>query len=193
MPKKQAEPAPTAGHNSEMTEAEEKALFFHHLRKREECDGRIKAAQADKKAAGKLAQADGMVIADLDYASKAIGADDKGKVTDRFTAFGKILSWLGFVSGYQPDLFKDRAPALERIEGDGERAGLAARERLSAYEAGSDEDQAWLRGYDRGQAIVRDNLLTAMEKRNAEKQAAADELVKGSDEDPFDERREAAE
>lgn len=175
------------GHNSgELTEAEEKALFFHHLRKREQHNAAIKAAQDAKKSDGKLAQADGVVLGELDYASKAIGAEDKKTITDQFGAFGKILSWLGLINGYQSDLFKDRAPAIERIEGEGELAGLAARDRESGYEAGCDEDQAWLRGYDRGQAIVRDNLQAAMEKRNAEKRDDADELISGADaDDPF--------
>lgn len=191
-PKPTADPAP--GHNSrDLTDAEEKALFFHHLRKREQHNAEIKAAQAEKKSAGKLAQADGIVLGELDYASRAIGAEDKKTITDQFGAFGKILSWLGLVHGYQSDLFTDRAPALERIERDGQLAGLAARERESGYAEGADEDSAWLRGYDRGQAIVRDNLQSAMEKRNA----AKDELIKGDndagedkDADPFEEAAE---
>jgi hypothetical protein len=185
------------GHNSgDLTEDEEKALFFHHLRKREECDARVKEAQADKKSAGKLAQADGLAIADLDYASRALNAEDKKTITDRFGSFGRILNWLGLLPGYQSDLFTDRQPAIERITGEGELAGLAARERTSGYGPGSDEDRAWLTGYDRGQEIVRENFQAAMEKRNAA--AARDQLIKGSDEDaegdPFedDEEDEAA-
>lgn len=179
-----------------LTEDEEKALFFHHLRKREECNARIKEAQADKKAAGKLAQMDGLVLADLDYASRAMGAEDKKTITDRFGAFGKILSWLGLMPGYQSDMFADRMPAIERIEGEGELAGLAARERSSGYGPGSDEDQAWLRGYDRGQEIARDHLQSAMEKRNAEARAK-DELIKGADpdeadDDPFEDDQDEA-
>lgn len=185
---KKTDMAAGEGHNSgELTEAEEKALFFHHLRKREQHNGAIKAAQDAKKSDGKLAQADGIVLGELDYASKAIGADDKKTITDQFGAFGKILSWLGLISGYQSDLFKDRAPAVERIEGEGELAGLAARDRESGYSAGSDEDQAWLRGYDRGQGIVRDNLEAAMTKRNAAADKTGEqEHISGHDaDDPF--------
>lgn len=189
----------TIGDNSrELTDQEQKALFFWHLRKREQHDKAIKAAQAAKKSDGKLAQADGVVLGELDYASKAIGAEDKKTITDQFGAFGRILNWLGLLPGYQTDIFVDRAPAVERIENEGELAGLAARERVSGYAEGSDEDTHWLAGYDRGQAIVRDNFQSAMEKRNA---AKGDTLIRGDGHDePFldpdnddAETREAAE
>ena len=178
---------PGEGHNSQLTENERKALFFHHLRKRMDHDRAIAELKAARKADGKLAQADEIALGDLDYAIKAIEADEKATVTDRFLAQGEILTWLGLAPGFQADLFRDRAPAMERIEGQGELAGLAAKERASGYEAGCDEDQAWLRGYDRGQAIVRDNFQAAMEKINAAAAEAADPDF------PDDEQQEAAE
>ncbi|MER8827206.1 hypothetical protein NKH73_14050 [Mesorhizobium sp. M0938] len=176
--------APGEGHNSkELTEAERKALFFHHLRKRMAHNGNVAEANAAKKADGKIAQADEIVLGDLDYAIKALSADDKKTVTDRFVAEGEILAWLGLSTGFQSDMFRDRAPAIEKIERAGELAGLAALDRTSGYGTGSDEDTRWLAGYDKGQATVRDNLEAAMLKRNA----AKDELIKGADdgEDPF--------
>jgi len=177
------------GHNSQLTENERKALFFHHLRKRMAHNEAMEEIKAARKADGKTAQADGLVLGDLDYAIKTIEADEKKTVTDRFIAHGEILTWLGLAPGFQADLFRDRAPAVERIEGQGELAGLAAKERSSGYEGGSDEDQAWLRGYDRGQAIVRDNFLAAMEKVNA----AAAEDADADFPDDDEERPEAAE
>lgn len=157
-----------AGHNSQLSETDKKALFFHHLRIRMGHDAKVKEANADKKAAGKLAQADNIVLGDLDYAIKAISADDKATVTDRFLAHGEVLSWLNVIPGFQSDLLRDRAPAIERIEGEGELAGLAGKDPESGYDKGSDEDAAWMRGWDKGQKFMRDNLQSAMEKRNAE-------------------------
>ncbi len=162
---KKTEPA-AVGHNSELTENERKALFFHHLRKRMAHNHRLSEVKAEKKADGKLAQADEIVLGDLDYAIKAIDAEEKATITDRFFSHGEILSWLGLTPGFQADLLRDRAPALERIEKQGELAGLAATERESGYASGSDEDQTWLRGYDNGQQIMRDNLEAAMSKMN---------------------------
>ncbi|PSJ60775.1 hypothetical protein [Pseudaminobacter soli (ex Li et al. 2025)] len=177
----------TAGHNSnELTENERKALFFHHLRKRMEHNANLAEINAEKKADAKIAQADGQVIGDIDYAIKALNADDKATVTDRFIAAGEILSWLGLTPGFQSDMFRDRAPAVDRIEKDGELAGLAGRDPKSPYDTGSNEDLAWMRGWDNGQQIMRDNLEAAMTKRNAAK--SGDELIQGGadDGDPFE-------
>lgn len=165
---------PTPLENSTLTENEKKSLFFHHLRKRSAHNGKIKAAQNAKKTDGKTAQADGIVLGDLDFAIKSMDADDKVTVTDRFVAHGQVLSWLHIIPGFQSDLLRDRAPAIDRIENQGELAGLAAKDRGSEYPEGSDEDEAWLRGYDRGQKIMRDNLETAMTKINS-KAAEEDE------------------
>ncbi len=194
-PKKSAEPA-GEGHNSkELTEAEEKALFFYHVRKDLEALAVIKAAQAERKSIRKLIQADGIALAEVDYAEHAMTAEDKGAVTDRHIKQDRILYWLGLTAGHQPDLFIDRAPAIERIEKEGERAGWRAIERTSPYAPGSDETAAWERGYDKAQAEAAKNLESAMTKRNAAK--ASDEIIHGEGhEDPFgeeDEQREAAE
>jgi hypothetical protein len=183
------------GHNSgDLTENEERALFFHHVRKEIAHQAKIKERQEARKADRKLAQADDIVLADIDYAVRAMNAEDKGTITARHLQQSKINFWLGLTSGYQTDFFVDRAPGLERIEKEGERAGYLATERVSPYAKGSDEDESWHRGYDAAQKVMADNLQSAMEKRNAQ---ARDEVIKGKDaanENPFeDEELEAAE
>lgn len=158
----------SAGHNSELTENEEKALFFHHMRKRMAHNAKLAEVNKAKKEDGKIAQSQGVVLGDLDFAIKALNADDKATVTDRYLAHGTVLTWLNLVPGFQSDLLRDRAPAIERIEGEGELAGLAGKDPKSPHDAGSNEDAVWLRGWDRGQAIMRDNLQSAMEKINSE-------------------------
>ncbi|MCM0752011.1 hypothetical protein DEA98_14165 [Brucella pseudogrignonensis] len=74
---------------------------------------------------------------------------------------------MNVIPGFQSDLLRDRAPAIERIEGEGELAGLAGKDADSGYDKGSDEDTAWLRGWDKGQKFMRDNLQAAMENKNA--------------------------
>lgn len=187
MAKQADNDAPAKGHNSELTEGQRKALFFHHLRKRMVHNASIKEAQDAKKDDGKLAQADHIVLGELDYAIKAISADDKKTVTDRFIAEGEILGWLGLSSGFQSDMFRDRAPAIERIETEGSIAGYAAKERLSGYPEGTDEDNRWLNAYDRAQEQMAVDLQAAMEARNA-----ADELIKGAADadDPFQDAAE---
>lgn len=160
------------GHNSgQLDENERKALFFDHVRKRMSIDAKIKALRTERKEAGAEAQSFGLVLQDMDFAIKAMEADDKTKISDRYLSHGEILGWLGLVAGFQADLLRDRAPAMERIENDGQIAGLAALKRVSGYAPKSDEDQAWKRGHDTGQKIMRENLEAAMTKRNEEKKA----------------------
>lgn len=186
----------TSGHNSrELTELEEKALFFDCVRKDIAHQAKIKELQDARKADRKIAQSYNIVLADMDYAIRAMNAEDKGTITARHMQQSKINFWLGLTSGYQSDLFIDRAPGLERIEKEGERAGFLAAERVSPYEKGSDEDQAWHRGYDAAQKVMADNLEAAMTKANAAKAEDGDELIQGANaDDPFgDDVREAAE
>lgn len=173
---KQAAP----GDNSaDMTENEEMALFFKHARKRMAIDAKIKILKDERKDAGKVAQIDGIKLKSLDYAIEALTADDKRKVSDRFHEHGKILGWLGYLpEGTQLDLLKDRLPAMEKIKMAGRSAGLLGTDRVSGFQPASNEDNEWLAGYDEGQAIVRDNLKSAMEKANAKSKAGTTELLR---------------
>lgn len=159
-------------------ENERKSLFFHHLRKRIGWNADIKEAQESKKLDGKIAQADGYVLDDLDKAIQAIEAEDKSKITDSYIRHGEILEWLGLVPSFEPDMFRDRMPAVERREKQGELAGLANKPRESGFSKGGDDDQAWLRGFDRGQATFNQNIGPAMEKAEQGRQAGKTELIK---------------
>ncbi len=159
-------------------ENERKSLFFHHLRKRISWNADIKEAQESKKLDGKIAQADGYALDDLDKAITAIEAEDKSKITDSYIRHGEILEWLGLVPSFEPDMFRDRMPAVEKREKQGELAGLANKPRESGFSKGGDDDQAWLRGFDRGQATFNQNIGPAMEKAEQGRQAGKSELIK---------------
>ena len=159
-------------------ENERKSLFFHHLRKRMASNADIKEAQESKKLDGKIAQADGYALDDLDKAIQAIEAEDKSKITDSYIRHGEILEWLGLVPSFEPDMFRDRMPMIERREKQGELAGLANKPRESGFSKGGDDDQAWLRGFDRGQAMFNQNIGPAMEKAEQGRQQGKTELIK---------------
>lgn len=173
----------TVGDNSnKLTEDEEKALFFYHVRndmalkaKRKEIDAQIKAGR-------KIAQSDDIVLSRIDFCEKALDAEDKTTITQKVNDQLRIMEWLHIIPAYNNDLFADRAPKEEKIEGQGEIAGLAAKDRVSGYAAASADDKAWLHGYDRGQAIQRDNVETAMKKKRATK---SKEEPPSDGEDPF--------
>lgn len=151
------------GHNS-LTDDEQKALLFHHIRKEIDISEQIKALQSERKSQRKTAQADGIVLADMDFAIKAMAAEDKQNVVDAENNRFKILFWLNLAPGYQADLFKDRAPVVERITGEGERAGLLGKDGVSPYEHGSEEDKAWLNGWRNGQNVLAKNFESARAK-----------------------------
>lgn len=170
---KQAE----AGDNIK-AENERKALFFHHARKRMAHDAELDQIKNDRKLDGKLAQADGFVLDDIDYAIRAMNAEDKSTISDSYVRHGEILEWLGMIPSFQPDMFRDRMPAVERREKQGELAGLANKPRESGFAKGGEDDQAWLRGFDRGQATFNQNIGPAMERAEKERQAGKTNLIK---------------
>lgn len=177
--------APAASNSNELTEAEARSLFFYCVREDLAALAKVKAAQAERKSFRKIIQSYEIALSEIDFAQKAMTADDKGTITDKHTAHDRILFWLGLRSGHQPDLFIDRAPVLERIVKEGERAGWLALARESPYAPGSDETMAWEDGYDTAQAEAAANLASAMLKRNAAK-AESDEIIEGGErDDPF--------
>lgn len=147
-------------------EAEEKArtLFFHHMRKRVHHNDVIKEAQEARKKDGNMAKADGITLEELDFAIKSDGMEDRQIPANKFQSWGRILSWLGIIPGFQGDLLRDRMPAMERIEAQGERAGFLNKPRESGFNKNSNEDTAWLKGFDSAQATFKKTIEAALEE-----------------------------
>jgi len=174
----------TAGHNTELNEKERQALFGHHVRKDIEVGAQIKQLTEEKKKQRKLAQNDGFPSAKLDHFVRALNSEDKQKPVDKHRSEKENLIWLGLINeDPNGDLLADRATKEQRIFAAGQAMGLVGGERNSKYDPKSADDVTWLSGYDDGQRIVRENLQTAMEKRNA----ASSKEEPASDGDPFPE------
>lgn len=159
-----------AGHNSKLTEAESQALWGHHARQRVALHHERQALKAKEDKYKADAKNDGVSEKDLKDLIELTFTTDKQKKVDEFNRRKRIMINTGLIADdRQGDLLADRASKLEMIYAEGFQAGLAALDRVSKQNAGSDEDSEWLRGYDDAQKVMLENLKTAMEKSNAGK------------------------
>jgi ribosome modulation factor len=182
--------------NSELTPAEARALHMHHFRLIEAQKGVVKAAQDALKTLRKTAKTDGLVMADLDFMARCATLEDPSIAPAEILRRAEIASWFALPVNFQPDMFTDRMPLDERAYEEGVAAGLQGKDPVAPYDATSSPGQRFLAGWHEGQRQMREELVSAMTKRNAAK--ASDEIIKGADngEDPFadeDDQREAAE
>lgn len=171
------------GDNSKLTEQEQQALWAHHIRRAVAVRRQMDELKTEAKENAKDAKNDGISKAEIDDFISLMLSDDPQKQVDKFNMHKRNRIRLGLIpDDRNADLLADRVTNLEMIFAAGVEAGLAALDRVSNQNAGSDEDRAFLDGYDQGQAIARDHLFSAMEKRNAAKTKEAPE-PDGSD--PF--------
>lgn len=156
-----------AGDNSKLTDAELKALRFTHFNAISAQKARLAEQQVEYKRLRKLAKADGITLSDIDFMLRCAEIEDPEIITNQIRSMTQIAEWFALPVSYQPDMFVDRAPALERIEAEGEVAGLSGKTGVSDYGPGSPEAQAWMKGWTKGQKSLADDLVSAMEKRNS--------------------------
>lgn len=162
------------GHNSKLTPAEGKALLFHHFNAIQAQQARVDAEIAERKRLRGLAKADGFVLADIDFMARCARLDDPTIVPAEIQRMTEIAEWMALPVQYQPDLFVDRAPALERIEQEGEAAGLLGKNGDPEHDAGSPEAAAWVKGWKRGQKQLAKGIK-AQEKITPTEDGGADE------------------
>jgi hypothetical protein len=153
-----AQPRPSAGHNSEMTEEQREALFF-------DAKGRYATALAKKKAEDaafknvcRTIKADGVALKDIKFALD-LDADENGAMLERRRREAMIARWMGHPIGTQADLFGDgvdRTPAVDKAFAEGKRAGMegASMKSPEAYHPSSEQFQAWCRGWHTGQEAI---------------------------------------
>lgn len=175
--------------NTTLNDAENQALFFHHAQKESDWQERRKELDVERRELKKNGKNDGVDWKLVEFAIKARKNENRDKVISQYSGEAQVLEWLGYPIGHQTDLFADRSPKLEQVEREGKREGLLAGSKESGYGPNSPEDVAYKQGYASGQAILANNLQSAMEKRNAAKAEAKqpDELMTADDEDPFGE------
>lgn len=180
------------GHNSngaadaekhEMTAEERKTIFFHHYRRIANKKAMLDALREEYKTLRKEAKADGIVLADMDFALRCAEVDDAGIIPEELRRRSEIAAWFALPVHYQADLFEDTRPLEDRAYEEGRAAGLQAKDGSSPYEGAV--GQKWMQGWHDGQAAVRDEMVAEIQRNNALAKAM-EAPADNDDADPFD-------
>lgn len=180
----------TIGDNSkDLTPAESKALFMHHfgiiLKQSEIC----KAENNKRLKLRKEAKADGIILADIDFALRCAQIEDPDIIVNEQRRRAAIGQYFALPIGAQTEFDFDREPAVDRAKREGEAAGYAAKNADEVpYEENSDLGRAWLAGWKAGNMQLAQWTI-AKQKADA---ASAKAVVDDGANDPDDEPDEAA-
>lgn len=175
------------GHNSnELTPRERKALLLNHIRAISAQVEICNRENEERKRLRKLAKADGVPLADIDYGLRILEIDDPAIISDEIDRHRELADWFGVPVGSQATFDFDREPAVDRARREGAAAGALGRDCDPPYGDQTAQASAWIEGWKQEQASMLEALASAMEKRERAKQMAAQGL------DPDDEKGEDA-
>jgi ribosome modulation factor len=163
------------GHNSnELTAAERKALLMHHMRAISAQQAICDRENEERKRLRKLAKADGIPMADIDYGMRVLEIEDPQIIIDEQRRHSELAEWFGVPIFTQSEFDFDREPAVDRARREGAAAGAMGRDNNPPYGTGSAQAEAWRAGWREEQDRMIADMESAMEKRNrARAQSAA--------------------
>lgn len=140
---------PASGDN-----ANDKALFLHHLPKVAEAKQKIKDATNAIRLLYKTAKADGFLKKDFDDAFEMQGEEGEKKKKAAIARSLQIAQWLGYDLGTQLDLFAqdERVPAEDRAYSEGETASMQGKSANPDYHPSTAQHRAYMAGYHDHQA-----------------------------------------
>ena len=166
------------GHNSGLTENQERALFFDHLKKIEASEEELKKMKASHARLFKAAKADGYLKKDIEFAMRlrADSSDGEEMVEERRREM-RIAKWLQHPVGTQMDMFdKDRTTAVEKAFELGKNAGMEGQTCISPYDASGKQSEAWIKGWHEGQEAI-----FAIKKKKADEESPIIQAAEQSD------------
>ncbi|PWJ80607.1 hypothetical protein C7441_112149 [Pseudaminobacter salicylatoxidans] len=170
----------TAGHNSGISEKDQRVLFFIHRNEHVRLMEAKKAADAALRNHGKQVKADlgenGM--RQIKLYEELRTPEGEAKFKAQCAAEAQAAIWAGLPVNTQADMFSDLAPLDERAFRDGEEAGLRGDTYSNPYDQNSHHGREFERGWKSGQA----ELFEGIKKKEAE--ASTDEHISGAD--PFE-------
>lgn len=144
---------PQPGHNSELSEAEKRALFLNALTELERMIEEKNEVVADIRNQRKRIVGYGFKPFEIDFALK-LRKDEDDEAIDRRRSEAKIARFLNHPIGTQLDWVDevDRTPAVDKAFAEGQVCGARGESCKSPHSPGTEQDQAWIKGWQQGQA-----------------------------------------
>lgn len=168
-------PATIGDNSNALTPAEAKALYMHHFQAIQAQTEIVKAENAERKRLRKLAKADGVILADIDFGIRVATLEDPMIVVEEQRRRAEIGRYFALPIGAQTELDFAREPLVERAAREGEAAGFAGKSADACpHDANSDAGRVWLDHWKKAQAQMLADWQAAMEKKQADRASAAD-------------------
>lgn len=147
--------APEAGHNSALSEAEKQALFLRGLAELEQMIEEKNEIVSDIRNQRKRMVSYGFKAYEIDYALK-LRKEEDDEMSERRRNEARIARFLNHPIGSQLDWVEeiDRTPAVDKAFEAGKVAGEQGKSAQPPHSPGTDQEQAWLRGWHEGQDII---------------------------------------
>lgn len=165
---------PQTGHNSlELTQAEKQALLVNSLVTIEGLVDQKNTIVSQIRTARKKLVANGFAPKVIDFALRLRKDEDDDMVEQRRAEI-EVARFLNHPIGTQADLFDiqaDRTPEVDRAFTLGEIAGAEGKTCIAPHATGSPLEQAWIKGWHKGQ----DTIASAFKKLEAKEVAEADD------------------
>lgn len=186
---------PAAQIDNTKADKERRVLFGYYHRKDRDIAAKIRELNEQKKSNRQNAKASGFPAQKLDHYLKTFLAEDQQKPVDKLKSELENLTWQGLIpeQNGKGDLFSmgDRVDKEQLTRAKGFHAGLNGLDRVSGYDAGSNEDKLWLESFDLGRTEYETEVPDILARINAaaskeEPPASGDPFAKSEGFDPFD-------
>lgn len=152
-----------AGHNSQLTDAERRALTLHHKRHYEAADALVEKAKADRKAVAELAKSD-LGKGAMSDIKDLIRLGDEKVIKAEIERQMRLARWMGLPVGQQLAMF-DFMPDDKAAE-EGRSAGMAGLECKPPSHWPASAHQRWIESWHDGQAILASAFAKKREKQD---------------------------
>lgn len=169
------------GHNgatTDLTAQERKSLIMYHFRKIQAKAAVLAEHAAELKQLRKLAKADGIVLADIDFAMRCADVDDAAIIPAELARRIEIAQFFALPVGSQTTMEFGGERDTDRAKREGTAAFYAGLPREpTAYAPDSRAGQAYIKAWDAAEAAAEADLASALQKQSAVRDMAAEAEV----------------